>query len=443
MNRLFNKTLAIAFALMVPFVSMAGTKEFRVDGIKVIHRQTPKDVISVRLFVEGGTGNYSKAQEGVESVALQLVMNGGTTELDKVAFASASERIGTTFGSNTTYDYGNVSMTCVKAFWDESWDLFSAALMNPGMPESEFDIIKQQSIANAKNNSSDPDSHLRNIAMVNAFGQSNYGKIPGGSPESLEGLTLSQVKSHWSKIFGKKNVFLVVVGNVDEKDLKAKISKALGNMPAGSLPKYEDRILITEDGHYVEDRDIATNYIRGLMSAPRMDHPDGVPMMVAMSILGDRYFEELRTKRSLSYAPAAFYSRGVLNNPYNAIYISTLDPKQSMEVMVAEINKIKEVGFEDKELADKKQGYLTQYYMGLETTSAQSNGLGLAEMAGGWELADEFTEKVNKLTTADINRVFDQYTKAIKWTYLGKQDMVDADDFKKPKERPAGKNKPY
>jgi predicted Zn-dependent peptidase len=193
----------------------------------------------------------------------------------------------------------------------------------------------------------------------------------------------------------------------------------------------------------VEDRDIATNYIRGLMSAPRMDHPDGVPMMVAMSILGDRYFEELRTKRSLSYAPAAFYSRGVLNNPYNAIYISTLDPKQSMEVMVAEINKIKEVGFADKELADKKQGYLTQHYMGLETTSAQSNSLGLAEMAGGWELAEEFTDKVNKLTTADINRVFDAYTKAIKWTYLGKQDMVDADDFKTPKERPASKNKPY
>ena len=278
--------------------------------------------------------------------------------------------------------------------------------------------------------------------MVNAFGETNYGKIPSGSVSALEGLSLAETKSYFSSIIGKKRCFLVVVGNVSEADLKAKIEKTLAGLPMGSSPNYEDRILITEEGHYIEHRDIATNYIRGLMSAPSMNHPDGIPMVVAMSILGDRYFEELRTKRSLSYAPAAFYSRGVLNNPYNVIYISTLDPAQSMEVMVAEINKIKSEGFEDKELADKKQGFLTQHYMGLETTGAQSNALGMAEMAGDWTIADEFTERVNALSTRDINRVFDLYTKAIKWTYLGKQDMVSVDDFKQTVETPE-RNKPY
>ena len=241
---------------------------------------------------------------------------------------------------------------------------------------------------------------------------------------------------------GKKNVFLVVVGNVDAKDLKAKIEATLAKMTDGNSPKVVKRVIITEDGHYVEERDIATNYIRGIMSAPRMNQPDGVPMVMAMNILGDRYFEELRTKRSLSYAPAAFYSRSIVNNPYNVIYISTQDPKQSMEVMVAEINKIKKDGFEPSELTNTKQSFLTYYYMGLETSAAQSNSLGLAELSGGWKMAEEFTSKVDAITLNDLNRVFDTYTKAIKWTYLGKKADVSTEDFPKTIDIQA-KNKPY
>ena len=52
--------LLVATVLSSTLVSAQGTKEYTVDGIKVIHKYVPKDAISVRLFVEGGTANYSK-----------------------------------------------------------------------------------------------------------------------------------------------------------------------------------------------------------------------------------------------------------------------------------------------------------------------------------------------------------------------------------------------
>lgn len=440
-----KKLMTLGLALLLPFAAVfaGNTTEFYVDGLKVIYRQSPKEVISVRLFVQGGTANYSKDKEGVESLAFQLAVQGGTKSMDKVAYQTAAEKIGTSFGSSTTYDYGDLSMTCIKAFWDESWKLFSDALMNPAFDSGEFEIMRGQAVANAKAEESDPDGHLRNLAMVNAFGADNdYGKIPSGSAKSLQALTLNDVSAHYKSVMGKKNVFLVVVGNLDVKDLKAKIEATLAKMPDGSSPKVSRRVEITEDGHYIEQRDIATNYIRGLITAPRMNQPEGIPMLVAMNILGDRYFEELRTKRSLSYAPAAFYAQSIVNNPYSVIYISTLDPKQSMQVMVEEINKIKKEGFLESELRNTKQTFLTYHYMELETSGSQSASLGRFEMAGGWKLAEEFTDKVNDLTLADLNRAFDTYTKAIKWTYLGKQEAVSTEDFPKPVDVPA-KNKPY
>ncbi|MFN3939073.1 MAG: M16 family metallopeptidase, partial [Chitinophagales bacterium] len=241
-------------------------------------------------------------------------------------------------------------------------------------------------------------------------------------------------------IIVKKRIFLVVVGNVSEEEITKAVKESFAKLPQGTTTSREQQTILTEGKVFVEDRDIATNYIRGVMSAPMLNTKEGVAMRIAMNILGDRYFTELRTKRSLSYAPAAFYAQAAIFNPYSVIYISTTDPKQSMEVMVEEINKIKKEGFLEEELVDTRESFLTQYYLTLETTANQANALGVGELAGGWEMMDNFTKDVNNTTLKDINKVFDQYSKAIVWTYLGKQSMVNQNNFKQPVET---KNKPY
>jgi predicted Zn-dependent peptidase len=98
--------------------------------------------------------------------------------------------------------------------------------------------------------------------------------------------------------------------------------------------------------------------------------------------------------------------------------------------MVEEINKIKKEGFTEKELTDKKQSFLTRYYMGQETSSAQSQTLGMFELAGNWKSAESFTDDVNKTGLKEVNTTFTKYTGAIRWTYLGKKDAVKEEDFK-------------
>ena len=230
------------------------------------------------------------------------------------------------------------------------------------------------------------------------------------------------------------------MGNVSQEELTNLIKSTLAKLPQGATAAQEQRTILTEGKVFVEDRDIATNYIRGVMSAPYANSKDGVAMRIAMSILGDRYFTELRTKRSLSYAPAAFYAMSAINNPYSVIYIYTTNPEESMKVMVEEINKIKSEGFDEEELTDVKEVFLTSYYMTLETTSSQADVIGMSEIMGDWSQLDNFTDNVNSTTLKDINKVFDEYSKAIVWTYLGKQDMVKEDNFVQPKET---KNKPY
>ncbi|MBC8047103.1 MAG: insulinase family protein [Fimbriimonadaceae bacterium] len=433
-------TFLLLSIFSAPLFAQTGTQEFTVEGIKVILKNTPKEVISVRMMIEGGTANYSEDKQGIENVTTNLMIDGGTKNRSKLDFKTAAEKIGTSFGASTNLDYGDVNMTCIKLFWDDSWKLFSDAIMQPAFTENEFNILKEQLIANAKATESDPDGYLAVLSRKNAFPGSNYVKDPSGTAKSLETITLSDVKQYYQNTIVKKRVFIVVVGNVTKEDITKKITESMKTMPQGTTAREEEQTILREGKTFIEDRDIATNYIRGVMSSPFANTKDGVSMRIAMSILGDRYFTELRTKRSLSYAPAAFYAGAAVNNPYSVIYISTIDPKQSMQVMVDEINKIKGEGFLEDELVDTREGFLTQYYLTIETTGNQADALGAAEVQGGWEQLDGITAAVNATTLKDINKVFDEYSKAIVWTYLGKQGMVKEEDFKQPVVK---KNKPY
>ena len=85
-------------------------------------------------------------------------------------------------------------------------------------------------------------------------------------------------------------------------------------------------------------RELPTNYITGCFPAPRFGSEDSYPMSLAVSILRDRLFKEVRTKRSLSYAPAA--GLGQLFTNWGRIYVTFVDVKvNAVEVLKRQLRR--------------------------------------------------------------------------------------------------------
>jgi zinc protease len=439
MKKLVRYTLLVV--LLLPTFSFRITeekaKEFTVNGLKVILKPSIKEIISARFFIKGGTSNYSKEQEGIEALALAVAVEGGTKKMDKTEFATALERMGTTIGFSTSYDYSEVNMSCINSFWAPSWELFADVITQPRFDAKEFDLIKAQAVAQAKQTESNPDAHLRNRSMESAFANHNYAKIPSGTSTSLERISLENLAKHFNSIVGKQNCFLIVVGNITEADLKERVASTFASLPEGKKPTAEPRWELKAEAT-IENRDIPTNYIRGIMSAPSVNEKEGIPMMLAMAIMRDRFFVELRTKRSLTYAPSAGHASTIFNNPYALFYASSTDPKQTLKVMIDQINEVKNQGFKEKELKDMKETYLTDYFLGLETNDSQTMALGLAEVGGDWKKTETFMAEVEKTTIQDLNAVFKKYSSSINWMYLGKETAVTKEDFKQPQLLPSG-----
>lgn len=407
------------------------TTEFEVNGLKVVLRESVKGTVSARLFIKGGTVNYPQGKEGVESMALSLVMQSGPAAMTKDEFNTESESNGARMGGSSGYDYGNMSLSCVKMYWDESWDLFANSITNPAWRADDFTVLQNQMVTGSRQTKTNADAHLRNIAFENAWKGTDYAKIPNGTPESLKALTLDDLKNHYKKVVVKKNVFLVVVGDISQVDLTKKITQSLGNLPQGKEARKPKSTAGVQEGMYMEERALETNYILGIFDAPKRGTEESIKNDLAMSILGDRFFEELRTKRSLSYAPSASRTGNTVH-PMNIVYISTTDPEQSLEVMMEEVNKMKTDGFTEKELKGKKQSYLTHYFMGQESNSSISMGLGVNELSGGWERMDTYTDEILSTTVDDLNKIMQEYGDQIFWTYLGKEELVKPEFFTQP-----------
>ena len=162
----------------------------------------------------------------------------------------------------------------------------------------------------------------------------------------------------------------------------------------------------------------------GVMNTPSFTSPDYVANRVAFATFSSNLFIEIRTKRNLSYAPYAYSVAQQM--PYSLMYVSTTDPKASVEVMDNEIIRLKKDGFSQKEFSESKNLYITSNYMKEESTSALASSLGSAEILGDWKMSDEFIDKVQKLTPAEMTASFRKYIKGINWNYLGDEKAADA-----------------
>jgi zinc protease len=434
-NNMFKKTVFVMLAMTLSWSGFSQTapktEEIDVEGIKVIARESVKGTVSTRVFIQGGVNNYTFENQGVEELMLTLISEGGPADMTKEEYQTQMEAIGASISSSTGYDYSNISLNCIKQYFGPAWKIYASAILNPAFRQEDFDIVKNQLITAAKQQKTSPDAHLMDMAMASTWEGTDYAKKPSGTVESLESLSLDLIKKYHKNVLRKDRVFLVFVGDLPAKKVGDMVKTSLSSLPEGGTSNWFVAENGVKKGLAVEDRNIETNYITGMFSAPKKGTEESIHNALAMRIMGMRFFEELRTKRSLSYAPSAG-ATGYIARPMNRLYISTTDPEQSLEVMMDLVNAVKTEGYEEKELEGTKQSFLTNYFMGQETNASISMSLGVNDIQDSWKNMDRFTDRVLETSLEDINAVMVNYGEEIHWSYLGKEEMVKPKFFKQP-----------
>jgi predicted Zn-dependent peptidase len=159
--------------------------------------------------------------------------------------------------------------------------------------------------------------------------------------------------------------------------------------------------------------------------APGPGAPDYPAARVANFALRERLFEEVRTKRNLSYAPNAPYDVNA-DASFAGLYVTAVDPNTTIPVMTRELTRLKEQPMGEEELAGTKSEYRTRFLMQEETTDGQATSLGRGLLlAGDWRYFGKLLDAAAKVTAADVQAYARKYAKDLQFVLLGDPAKLD------------------
>jgi zinc protease len=403
--------------------------EFQVAGIPVIHKPvSANDVVAVRLYLKGGSANLTPERAGIENFMASVAPR-GTQKYSRDEFAALAAETGTAIGSEANPDYTAVSLQALREHWDAAWDLFAQVVRYPTFPDAEVELVRGQILNGLQNRMDNPDAYLAVLANALLYAGHPYAVDPIGTAESVKAITAADLRRWHDERLTKENLLIVVVGNVSRDDLTKKVQDAFGGLPAtGGTVRAVPRLSVAGPKVEVTQRELPTNYIRGQFAAPDPSHADFPALRVAIAILPDRLFEEVRTKRNLTYAVQAGLSQRRSN--YGLLYVTAVQPDTTIKVMLAEVEKLKNEPITAPRLAQTVNGFLTEYYLGQETNMGQATTLGTYELVGGgWENAEAFTRRVRAVAPADIQRVAREYLKNVNFAVIGNPAAINRQLF--------------
>jgi zinc protease len=380
------------------------------------------------MYLRGGAASLTPANAGIEAMMLAASTQ-GTEKYSKDAFAEVSTETGTNIGSVSSMDYSVLTMQGVRQNWDKSWDLFTQAALHPTFPANEVAIVKGQMVDAAKRRADDPDQYLTYLADSLFYTGHPYAVVPAGTESSLSSITPAALSAWHKQRMTKENLLIVVVGNVSREDLAKKIQAAFASLPAtgGKAPALTAMSAVTPELITIQ-RDLPTNYITGYYVAPTLTDPDYVAFRAATDMLGDRLFEEVRTKRNMTYAVAAGLETRAANR--GRLYVTAVEPDTTIKVIYSTVKQLQNNPPDNQTVAENVNASLTAYLIGQETNMGQAAALGLWELVGGgYQNYARFIDSYKKVTAADIQRVARKYMQHARFVVIGDPKKVTRNVF--------------
>jgi len=399
--------------------------EFEVNGLKVLMKRREGSLtVAAGLFIRGGSANINAQNAGIETLMLSAATE-ASAGFPRTRMRNELSRMGTVIGSSSNNDYSVLSLASTRMHFDRSWEIFTDVILRPSFTKEDVSLVQSRLVVSLSDDTDNPDVYLQKLQEKVAYAGHPYLNSTGGTPETVAKLTPEDLRAYHKKLMETSRLLLVIVGDLNVNDVRGLVEASFGKLPRGAYkPEAVPQLAFDKSSVAVTPRDLPTNYIQGLFTAPSLTSPDIYAMRVASSLLRDRVFEEVRVKRNLSYAPDAFLRTQAAN--VGGLYVTAVDANQSIRVMLSEVARLQNEPVSASDIHAVVAQYLTTYYLGQETNAAQAGELAQYELiGGGWRNSVEFLDRLMAVTPADIQRVAQKYMRNIRFVVLGNPRSVD------------------
>lgn len=205
-----------------PLVDVPKFWRAEVNGIKVIGTKSDEiPTVTLRLTIKGGQKLDAKDLNKVGLASLTAaMMNEGTQKYTATEVSEELRKLGSSISFFSNDDNTVVQVNTLKKNLPATLKVLEEKLLRPRFDERDFKRIKKQAIEGAKAAVKQPQSIANNVYRKLLYTEKDVRRYPvSGTEKTLLNIKLDDVKKFYKDNYSPTVAQLVVVGDIDEKDI--------------------------------------------------------------------------------------------------------------------------------------------------------------------------------------------------------------------------------
>jgi zinc protease len=412
------------------------------NGIKVVAVQTGDvPIATMSMLVGGGSRSDTRGKAGVAQMAAGLA-DKGTPDMSAGEIAAHFESLGASFGGGAFTDGSSFGLTAPVANMRAAGKVAAKIMRSATFPQAEFARERKRAVDGLTASLKEPGTLARYVEQVAMYGDAPYGTLAGGTPQSLGAITREDLVAHRAAYWHPKTTQIIVSGGMEPQAAIALAEELFGDWSAQGAPPAAPA---NPAGEAQPARTIVIDMpkagqsaLRAAVRAPNRSSADFYPLRLANSVLGGgssgRLFEEIRTKRSLSYGSGSGFASRADASVLSAR--AQTDHKTVDEVAAIFFTEFERLGDEPlpDDLLQKRRLYLSGSYSRSLETSSGFNSILAGLLQQGLEPSEAFAyaSRLDGVSAEQASDAAQRYVDPDKATLVvvGKADEF-LDDLKK------------
>ena len=355
----------------------AEIKKVTVSGIEVpviFEKSKYVPIVSMQIVFRDSGALYD-TKSGLADMSAKLLSE-GTKKDGSVGFATKLENHAIHLSVAAGIETLSIDLSALKSEFGEGVNLLKELLRGPNYSEEAVNRIKKQKIGWLTQKNSDFD-YIASLGLKETlFKGTAMARPRAGTIESVESMTLDDMKGYIQSHMGKNNAIVIIGGDIESSEAERIVREVLELLPDVSVK--EAAYIQASDKKKTRISEAETEQAYIYFGAPfhlKYSDPGQHIAKVAGYILGgsgfgSRLMEEIRVKRGLAYSAYGHF----VNNRITAYltgYLQTkLDKeKEAKELVVSLVKDFVEKGVTQQELDAAKEFLIGSEPLRSETLS--------------------------------------------------------------------------
>ena len=385
------------------------------EGAKVFFAQTKGlPMLDIQLNFDAAASTDG-AQFGLASLTSALL--GSATEYqNEEQIINAFESVGAQFSASSLKDMSIVSLRTLtrQPILKKSLDTFTQVITQPRFIQTYLTREKRQTLRAIEAAKQSPASVASKAFAEVVFADHPYAHAKIGTTQSVDQISLRDLKQHYQRYYVAKNLTIALVGDISRVQAKQIARQISHGLNVGAKAKTNPMVVSLQKAQiiHIEFPSKQTHLLIGQTGINR-SHPDYYTLYLGNHIFGGSGLtsilsDEIREQKGLAYSAYSYFTK-MKSNGFFMMRMQTKNDQadEAKKIAIQTLKNFRNNAIDAQKLQDGKDNIIGGF--ALETAS-NANILTYLSIIGFYDLPldylSSFTDKIKDISAEDIQKSY-------------------------------------